>query len=136
MAVAAQKGEAHTVAITPANFPSGKTEFVIAFNRRSARVSASAAADDRSALSGRASASPGISARRLQKGKIAGVAANALISLETAKEKVWKSLEKAWKSLEFPWKSLHFPWKGLEKFGPVGPAAAIPSWPRSWRAAA
>jgi hypothetical protein len=54
------------------------------------------------------------------KGKIAGFAANALISLEIAKEKVWKSLEKAWKSLEFPWKSLDFPCKGLEKFGPAG----------------
>jgi hypothetical protein len=59
-----------------------------------------------------------------------------LISFKTAKEKVWKSLEKAWKSLEFPWKSLDFPWKGLEKFGPVGPVAATPSWPRSWRSAA
>jgi hypothetical protein len=33
-------------------------------------------------------------------------AAKPLISLETAKEKLWKSLEKAWKSLDFPWKSL------------------------------
>jgi hypothetical protein len=65
----------------------------------------------------------------LKKGKIAGVAANPLISLETAKENLWNSLEKAWKSLDFPW-------KGLEKFGPVGPVAATPSWPRSWRSAA
>jgi len=57
----------------------------------------------------------------LKKGKIAGVAANPLISLETAKENLWNSLEKAWKSLEFPWKSLDFPWKGLEKFGPIPP---------------
>jgi len=53
---------------------------------------------------------------------------NALISLGTAKEKIWKSLEKlgkAWKSLEFPWNflgiSLEFPWNflgiSLEKCG-------------------
>ncbi|MGD1015857.1 MAG: hypothetical protein ABR863_05375 [Roseiarcus sp.] len=102
------------------HFSSGKTEVVVVCNRRSARASASAAAADRFAI-----------ARRLpcalwargefrrggcKKGEIAGVAANPLISLETAKENVWKSLEKAWKSLEFPWKILDFPWKGLEKF--------------------
>jgi hypothetical protein len=53
-----------------------------------------------------------------RQGKIAA-AAKPLISLETAKENVWKSLEKVWKSLEFPWKGLDFAWKGLEKFGPV-----------------
>jgi hypothetical protein len=41
---------------------------------------------------------------------------NPLISLETAKEKVWKSLEKFGISLEFPWKSLEIlgkAWKSL-----------------------
>jgi hypothetical protein len=31
---------------------------------------------------------------------------NPLLSLETAKEKIWKYLEKFGISLEFPWKSL------------------------------
>jgi hypothetical protein len=41
---------------------------------------------------------------------------NPLIFLETAKEKVWKSLEKFGISLEFPWKSLEIlgkAWKSL-----------------------
>jgi len=44
-----------------------------------------------------------------------------LISLETAKEKVCKSLEKFGISLEFPWNFLGKIWKSLEKLG----AAAI-----------
>jgi hypothetical protein len=55
-------------------------------------------------------------AQTSKKAKSAGAAANTLISLETAKEKVWNSLEKAWKSLEFPWKSLEIlgkAWKNL-----------------------
>jgi hypothetical protein len=42
---------------------------------------------------------------------------NPLISLETAKEKVWKSLEKFGISLEFPWNFLGKVWKSLEKRG-------------------
>jgi hypothetical protein len=42
---------------------------------------------------------------------------NPLISLETAKEKVWKSLEKFGISLEFPWNFLGKVWKALEKRG-------------------
>ncbi len=42
---------------------------------------------------------------------------NPLISLETAKDKVWKSLEKFAESLEFPWNFLGKLWKSLEKLG-------------------
>jgi hypothetical protein len=52
-----------------------------------------------------------------EKAKSAASAAKPLISHETAKEKVWKSLEFPWKSLEFPWKGFEFPWNSLEKFG-------------------
>jgi hypothetical protein len=50
----------------------------------------------------------------------AQVTDNPLFSLETAKEKIWKSLEKFGISLEFPWKSLEIlgkAWKSLEKLG-------------------
>ena len=133
MAVAEEKRDTCAATVMPATFPSGKTEFVIAYNRRSARASASAAAAGRSAIAGRALDSREFGRGGFTKGKIAAVAANVLISLETTKENVWNSLEKAWKSLEFPCKSLEFPWNGLEKFGPVGPAAATPSSRRSWR---
>ncbi|MGD1015149.1 MAG: hypothetical protein ABR863_01730 [Roseiarcus sp.] len=109
---------------------------MVAYNRRSARASVSAAAGDRAAFAGRALESWRFGRAGCKKGKIVGFAVKPLISLETAKENLWKSLEKAWKSLEFPWKSLGFPWKGWEKFGPVGAGAATPSWPRSWQSAA
>jgi hypothetical protein len=56
-----------------------------------------------------------------KKAKSAAAAANPLISLETAKEKIWKKLGNPWKKLGNVWKSLDFPWKGLEKFGPIPP---------------
>ena len=49
---------------------------------------------------------PGVGAARKEKADSGSFAYKPLISLETAKEKVWKSLEKAWKKLGNPWKSL------------------------------
>ena len=63
---------------------------------------------------------------------------NPLISLETAKEKVWKSLEKFGISLEFPWKSLEILGKAWKSLAPRrqatqplnGPASAGERSPR------
>jgi hypothetical protein len=52
-----------------------------------------------------------------------------LISLETAKEKIWKSLEKFAKSLEFPWNFLGKVWKSLKKLGVTAAVCSTQQWP-------
>ncbi len=56
---------------------------------------------------------------------------NPLISLETAKEKVWKSLEKFGISLEFPWNFLGKVWKSLKKLGVTATRYSTPHRPAS-----
>jgi hypothetical protein len=50
----------------------------------------------------------GVSDAQAKKGKSAGAGDKPLISLETAKENVWKSLEKAWIFLGKAWKNLNY----------------------------
>jgi len=68
-----------------------------------------------------------------------------LISLETAKEKVcktvekfgkaWNFLGKVWKSKEFPWNFLGKIWKSWEKLGAAAIGWSTPQWAGvGWRA--
>jgi hypothetical protein len=134
MAVAEQKREACAATVTPARFFFLKNRIRDSLQSKvgeDVRVGRGGGSlHDRSALAGRGFGSKGFQPRRLQEEQNRRRRRQAF---NFAGNRQGKCLEFLGKSLEFPCKSLEFPWNGLEKFGPVGPAAATPSSRRSWR---